>query len=338
MLQKIRMSRQSLLIGCCVLGMFAAVMLLVFSGSRAHALYLLQDETGSTVLDGSATESVIRQRLLTVTQADTAQPNLHLEKGRSVSITYRGARIGAVSRQETVSQLLTRLGIEPSAEDMIAVDGSGTVIHIEIGPSVSGYVQQRTQLSAPVVYEDAYDLPAGYEELIQSGSTGWEVATYRVQYENGSEVSRVLTESFVQPGDPAVIRRGTLVSAARAGDSISSVVTLEDGSGYLIMASGDSLRYKKAMNVVATAYTTGEPGVGTITASGTRVRVGSIAVDRSVIAMGTNMVVSTNRGTYVGRAEDVGGSIKGCMVDLYMNTYSECVYFGRRSGTVYILA
>lgn len=338
MFQKIRMGRQASLIGCCVLGIFAAVLLLVTSGSRAHALYLLQDETGSVVLDGSMTESVIRQRLLTVTQADTATPNLHLEKGRSVSISYRGAQLGAVSRQETISQLLMRLGIEPAENEMIAVDGSGMIITIEIGTSVSGYRQETRQTPAPVVYEDVYDMPLGYVELVSGGSTGWETNTYQVSYENGVETTCVLQETVAQPGEPTVIRRGTLVSEAQVGDSIASVVKLEDGSGYLIMKSGNSLRFTKAMTVVATAYTTGEPGVGTITASGTRVRVGSIAVDRSVIPMGTDMVVSTNRGTYVGRAEDVGGSIKGNMVDLYMSTYSECVYFGRRSGTVYILA
>ena len=39
----------------------------------------------------------------------------------------------------------------------------------------------------------------------------------------------------------------------------------------------------------------------------------------------------------VATAEDCGGSIKGNRVDLFFDTYSECINFGVRSCTVYIL-
>ena len=36
-------------------------------------------------------------------------------------------------------------------------------------------------------------------------------------------------------------------------------------------------------------------------------------------------------------AADTGGAIKGNKVDLYYNTYNECIQFGRRNVTVYVL-
>lgn len=86
-----------------------------------------------------------------------------------------------------------------------------------------------------------------------------------------------------------------------------------------------------------TAYTTGGK-VGTRTASGTQVRVGVVAVDRSVMPLGTKVYVVSNDGSYVygfAVAEDTG--VRGNIIDLYMDTYNECIQFGVRDCTVYIL-
>ena len=64
-----------------------------------------------------------------------------------------------------------------------------------------------------------------------------------------------------------------------------------DGSGYLLMQSGDALHFTGSMEVKCTAYTTGYDGVGTITATGTTVAHGCVAVDKSVIPLGTTMFI-----------------------------------------------
>ena len=86
-----------------------------------------------------------------------------------------------------------------------------------------------------------------------------------------------------------------------------------------------------------TAYTQGGK-VGSRTASGTAVRVGVVAVDRSVMPLGTKVYVVSNDGAYVygfAVAEDTG--VRGNIIDLYMDTSSECYQFGVRECTVYIL-
>ena len=86
-----------------------------------------------------------------------------------------------------------------------------------------------------------------------------------------------------------------------------------------------------------TAYTTGG-SVGTRTASGTTVHVGVVAVDRSVLPLGTKVYVVSNDGMYVygfAVAEDTG--VRGNTIDLYMDTNRECIQFGVRECTVYIL-
>ena len=80
--------------------------------------------------------------------------------------------------------------------------------------------------------------------------------------------------------------------------------------------------------VKAYAYTGGGR-----TAMGTKARVGEIAVDPSVIPLGTNVYIE---GVGARRAEDTGGNIKGNTIDIYMNSQSQCIKWGARYVTIYI--
>ena len=74
---------------------------------------------------------------------------------------------------------------------------------------------------------------------------------------------------------------------------------------------------------------------GNKTSTGTRPRANhTIAVDPTVIPYGSKVYIE-GYGTYI--AEDCGGGIKGNMIDIYMNTYNECIQFGRRKAKVYIV-
>lgn len=82
---------------------------------------------------------------------------------------------------------------------------------------------------------------------------------------------------------------------------------------------------------------------GSMTATGSTVRQGVVAVDPREIPYGTEMWIVSDDGKYVygfARAEDTGGFIdfrNGATVDLYMNTYSDCCVWGWRGVRIYIL-
>lgn len=86
-------------------------------------------------------------------------------------------------------------------------------------------------------------------------------------------------------------------------------------------------KYKNKFTVKAYAYT----GGGT-TASGTRARVGAIAVSPNVIPLGTDVYVE---GYGFAKAEDTGGNIKGRTIDLYFNSVGACYQWGVRHKTIY---
>ncbi len=110
-------------------------------------------------------------------------------------------------------------------------------------------------------------------------------------------------------------------------------------NGILITAEGEELRYSSVIEVSATAYTT-ERQENKITATGTVAHVGGIAVDPKVIPYGTKMYIVSKAGAWAygyAVAEDCGGGIKGNKVDLFLDTYDECIQFGVRKALVYII-
>gem|GEM_PF-3207486 len=87
---------------------------------------------------------------------------------------------------------------------------------------------------------------------------------------------------------------------------------------------------ERVLTMEATAYTWS----GSKTASGVWPEVGMVAVDPSVIPLGTQLYVE---GYGPAIAADTGGDIKGNRVDLYMDSESECWEFGRRDVRVKII-
>jgi 3D (Asp-Asp-Asp) domain-containing protein len=69
------------------------------------------------------------------------------------------------------------------------------------------------------------------------------------------------------------------------------------------------------------------------TATGMPVGKGVVAVDPSVIPLGSRLQIP---GYGNGVAADVGGGIKGDVIDLWFPTYAECAAWGRRTVTITI--
>jgi len=74
--------------------------------------------------------------------------------------------------------------------------------------------------------------------------------------------------------------------------------------------------------------------VGKPTASGTWYESGrTIAVDTRVIPMGSKVMIDGNIYT----AEDTGSAIKGKRIDIYMDTHSTALHFGKQKSEVFII-
>ena len=317
----------------------AAAAALVFTGTAAttwaDALYIITGaEKQAIVLDGNSTAD-FSSRLINVTKRSRGS-EIYLSAGQTVNIHHNGAMLSARARKESISSLLKRLHIEPSPIEMVSVDLSHGVT-LTVASDITYYDTVVEEVDAPVLRVPNARMAAGTETVVQEGQGGIRTSVYEVIWSNGVQLSRQFVEELDTTAVPRIVEYGTCVQSVSPEDTLVDVVTEADGSGTLHFASGATMTFSAARNMTATAYTAGHDGVGTRTATGTTVRKGVVAVDRKVIPLGTRMFVVANGGIVYGSAvaEDTG--IIGNKVDLYHDTYNECIQFGRRGCTVYIL-
>ena len=307
----------------------------------ADALYILTGTSESAiVLDSAADTAEVKDfssQLITLGSRG-GDSELTLRSGQTVTIHHDGAVVSAQAREETVSALLNRLHLDISPLEMIAVDLSGEGAELTIASELTYYdtVEEPVEYETQRVY--SADLPKGQEVVTQKGVNGTRTAVYEVVWSEGELLSRQFVEETGSTAVDEIITCGTGVSSVSSSDRISKVTTNDDGSGVLTFASGATMKFSGAKSMTATAYTAGHGGVGTVTATGTTVHVGTVAVDKNVIPLGTRMYIVTKDGSVIygmAVAEDTG--VRGNAVDLYYDTYQQCINFGRRGCTVYLL-
>ncbi|WKL02381.1 3D domain-containing protein [Paenibacillus amylolyticus] len=115
----------------------------------------------------------------------------------------------------------------------------------------------------------------------------------------------------------------------------------------VVQAWGKTFDYSKAVNVKATAYSADPSengGWGAVDYFGNDLELGTIAVDPSVIPLGTKVLVTGHshpglpKQAFVATARDVGGAIKGHRIDIFIPGSKQSVStFGFQDIELYIL-
>lgn len=312
---------------------------------HASALYILTGaEDTAIVLDEESTQKhEISSQLLYLSGGHNGY-DLTLASKQTVTVRHDGETVSTqAKRGETVAQLLERIHMVPGPLEMVAVDVADDGVEVTVASELTYYEEVSEEVSYQTVRVANPELTEGTEQVVQEGKDGVRTSVYEVVWSNGQELSRQYVEELDSTVVDEIVEYGTApeisaASTANISHAISSVSKNTDGSGTLTLADGTTLAFSGAKSMTATAYTAGHGGADYTTATGTFVRVGTVAVDKSVIPLGTRMYIVSNDGSVVyglAVAEDTG--VRGNIVDLYFNTYEECINFGRRGCTVYIL-
>lgn len=319
----------------------------VFLPALAQNTYVITDGDQVKVYTTFATDpaSVLDQAGYALNPEDeyTAQPGdgvaqITVRRNQEITVDNCGELIHVNTFGETVGALLTRLDIPTGGCFRVSAPldmptSDGLLVQIQC------LVDREEVRLETVAYQTRYcqypGLPEGQEEVIVAGSDGQKRIVEMVSYVNYNEQSRTLvTESVLrEPVDRiVVVGTGTEGKLNKKAPAI--------GDGVIILPTGEILTYGSTGTFKATAYTHTDAGCDMITATGTTVRIGTVAVDPRVIPYGTRMYIVSNDGKYIyglSAAEDCGGGIKGNRLDLYFPTTSECFQFGVRGCTVYFL-
>lgn len=313
----------------------------------AKNTYVITDGEETTVYSTYATdpEAVLDQAGVELGEDDiyTTQPGdgvseITVQRSQTITVYYCGEAMVFTSYGETVQALLERQQIPTDGDYTVSVAlEDETYDGMEV--RVDHVIRMQQTYTVDIPYETTYcydpTLPEGQENVMVEGVTGQVRKTADVVYVNMVETSHTVTEETVVQ-EP--VNRIVTVGTGTQLDKDSNAPAI--GDGVIVTADGQVLTYSRAEHFVATAYTHTDAGCDMVTATGTTVRVGTVAVDPTVIPYGTRMFIVTNDGSYIygiGTAEDCGGAIKGNRLDLYFPTDPECWQFGVKNCTVYFL-
>lgn len=203
-----------------------------------------------------------------------------------------------------VSPVIVAAGLVPTqTRATTRVATTNSLDYVSSRPSIvtqTSFSEEEIKTSIPIPFGTEYvDDPEhelGTERVLREGRAGQKIEIYGVKYWRGKEVERELLDVQETPPRDKVIARGTKII-------VRELPTAEYGN----------LRYFQKIRVWATSYDGNCFGCRGLTYSGTPVKYGTLAVDPSVIPLGTNVYIP---GYGIGRAEDIGGGIKGKMIDL----------------------
>ncbi len=253
---------------------------------------------------------------------------LIIKRGNCIYLTIDGGVQEVFSGAATLGEAFKENGIalgsmdevEPGLDAAVVNGMSAKIVRVEVTEVTEDAVVPRSEI---VQVNDKQ--PASYSKVLFEGSDGIASVTYRIVKRDGIEISREeLSRVETQAPVDQIVERGILGSAA-------------------IAASTDKLKVKSTMNFTSTAYTATPNGRGGFverTASGRPASYGVVAVDPRVIPLGTKLYIESADGSWAygfAVAGDTGGAIKGKIIDLFFDTYNECIQYGRRPIKVYIL-
>lgn len=286
-----------------------------------------------------------------------------IKRAVAINVTADGKTEQIYTTKDTVQEALESQGVEVSEDDKVypSVD---TLVKADLNIKIVRVTKQTAKQEAAIPYKVIKtadpSLYKGDNRVIQNGQEGVMVQTIEKVFQDGELVSKKMVSKTVEKNrvdkviavgtkkkpEPAKETETLVASASTSSSSSSSVAdkvkkvsseTSSSSSSDTITKDGVSFKVKKVLkNVSMTAYSSEEEGIGTKTASGTRVQEGrTIAVDPDVIPLGWWVYIE---GVGFRRAEDTGGAIKGNKIDVYYDSLDQALNFGRKKGkTVYVI-
>lgn len=297
-------------------------------------------------------QGVLEQNNIVLAPKDKIEPSLEesLKRGDSINIKKAKEVILLVDGKErkiqtpetSIEEMLKSEKITVDNNDRVSPQKSAKIksgLKVEVVRVEEKLVTSKEAIDFDTETKENSNLESGTKKVVQKGEKGEKEIVTKIIYEDGKEFSKkVVSEKVIKEPKSQIIEKGTKkkVVTTTKKDKSSSNSSKGNSSSNSSGGSGNSgnLSYKRKLVMEATAYS----GDG-ITATGTKpVRnpggYSTIAVDPRVIPLGTKVYIE---GYGYAIAADTGGAIKNNIIDLFMNSSSECRNWGRRNVTVYIL-
>ncbi|MBQ7999893.1 MAG: DUF348 domain-containing protein [Ruminococcus sp.] len=246
----------------------------------------------------------------------------------------------------TVEALLADLGVELTEDDVVYPSLSDEIYDgIEIVVQRIEYKEETAVESIDYGYvsEETSSMLAGTSKITRYGIEGERTVVSKNKYIDGELAESVVISEEVtrEPVDQIkLIGTGVPKTQSSSSSKPSQGASVSNKAGTFTDASGNTVAYTKKLTGTSTAYYAAE---GAITATGVPVYYGGVAVNPNVIPYGSKLYIVSSDGSVVygyATAVDTGGALMSgsVLVDVFYPTYNQCVNWGRRNVTVYVLS
>ena len=262
-------------------------------------------------------------------QRATLTLQLHVAKrGAKIAQSRVAQRLRALYEQGNVEPLEIVFGATTIDEAMTSLDNLSRMTN-QGEDVISEFKRARVSLGAAARELHAREaaLAAATQQARATASALAAAQSQRTSYISSLAAERRLTQqqisSVVAQADAARARSARL---SQASNSTAAAVTSSVASPAPTFASATTAAGGQSITVSATGYAL--PGR---TATGLPVGWGIVAVDPSVIPLGTHMTIP---GYGEAVAADTGGAIIGATIDLWFPTVAQANAWGRRTVTI----
>ena len=261
---------------------------------------------------------------------------IKITRAFTVDVIADGKQMEAEFLSGTVADVLSKLEITLGEEDEVS---PSLTTELKAGNTVRVYrvtYEERTATESirfETIHKTSAQVFKGETKVEQEGKTGTKDVVYRDKLVDGKVSKSIkLSEKVVEPAQNKIVVSGTKIRVLATGGQLSAIpmpYALQDNIPVNVITTitGNSTAYYAA------------PGKGT--ASGRLAQSGHVAVDPRQIPYGSELYIVTTDGKYVYGyciAADTGGFVgNGTIVDLYFNTYDECVQWGNKQVCIYVL-
>ena len=311
-------------------------------------------------LKGSSVSDILTKHDMNVSEYDKINvpidkeinddENIVITRGKEITIVADGVESDAVVTKADAHDALVEAGYIPSEHDEVSVNSGADLtsadrIDFVTVSNTEDVVNE--EIAQETEYVDDPELPEGETRVVDEGQAGVREIRSNVLYRSGEEISREVVSDVVTTQPQAtVIAVGTKKPDPTPAPVVSVVTAPEESGTISVTDNGGTINgmsYSKKINMTATAYSTSpaENGGYTVSAMGNPLGHGIVAVDPSIVPLGSTVYVTSEDGSWTygtASAEDTGGAIKGNRIDLcYDGPVSEVNQFGRRSCVVYVL-
>lgn len=282
-----------------------AVPLYIHDGVLQGQIYTTETTIGAALLDQGIVLYLGDRVSPSLGTRVSAGLHVYVRRSMPVEIWVDSRRIRTRTQAGTVGELLTQVGIALIGKDRVEPAETTPIAEntlIEITRVREEIEEEEELIPFETVWQPDPELEIDEQRLQQAGEEGLTKRRFRVQYENGQEITRALEDEWLDR-DPQTktINYGTRIVVRQ----------LETSEG--------SVEYWRRIRVLATSYTAATSGKERdhphygITFLGWQMRGGIVAVDPTVVGLRSPMYVP---GYGQGVAGDTGGAIKGRRIDL----------------------